>query len=229
MGIATELAGIGAYTVGLDLGRAQDFSACAVVERVRQVSPAPDRWSEPPRPVDVFDVVHLARWPLGTPYPSVADDVGAMFERPPLRHNALLVVDATGVGAAVTDMLADRYRDRRLRAVHPPVPVTITSGQQAVGWNFPKQDLVGTLQVALQQGRLRIADGLRLADQLERELVNFRQKITAAGGTTFDHGAGEGHGDLAVALMLALAVPNTLRPAREVDAPLPPMKESTDA
>lgn len=66
----------------------------------------------------------------------------------------------------------------------------------------------------MQWGRLRVA---LLVQQLERELLAFRQKISVAGRATYDtpRREGEGHGDLVMAL--ALALPNTIRKPDLID------------
>jgi hypothetical protein len=113
-------------------------------------------------------------------------------------------VDATGVGRAVIDLLRREKPPCRL------VPVVITFGH-AITWgddgarHLPKKELVGTLQVLLQNRRLKISSRLPEAAVLKKELENFRVKITAAANETF--GAGpvrEGpHDDLVLALALA--------------------------
>ena len=89
-----------ALIVGVDLGQAQDPTAIAVAETHN-----PD-----------IHVRHLERLPLGTPYPQVIERISALVEKLP---GASLVVDATGVGRAVLDHMADL----------DPVPVTITGGR----------------------------------------------------------------------------------------------------
>jgi hypothetical protein len=73
-----------------------------------------------------------------------------------------LLVDKTGVGAAVVDAFqADGVQ---------PISVTIHGGDKVAfeDWGFscrvPKRDLVSAVLVPLQNGRLRIAEGLTLAD-----------------------------------------------------------------
>ncbi|RBY94084.1 hypothetical protein DQ244_01605 [Blastococcus sp. TBT05-19] len=214
--------------VGLDLGKAQDFSALAVVERVEVLpvgwSPlaysralesldryrqAQDRhgWERTrqrlPELVAEWHVRHLQRWQIGTPYHSVVEDVGALMGSDALA-DAVLYVDGTGVGSGVMEMFAQAYQRGRLGRQWP-VGVTITGGQAASGWNVPKRDLISAVQVPLQQGRLRIAAGLALGEVLERELTSFRMKLSASGHDTYDvqRREGEGHGDLTLALALA--------------------------
>lgn len=216
------------FTVGLDLGQGQDFSALVVVERVLVLPPMVSIgafWRKPgaigPALVEQRQLRHLRRWELGTPYPTIVQDVATMM-RAPAMDDAMLFIDRTGVGRAVFDMFMDAWRASEFGA-NRPVGVTITAGSKRNGWHVPKSDLLAAIQVPLQQGTLLVADGLMLGPVLERELVSFRQKITESGRDTYDvaRRAGEGHGDLVTALSLALFQDNTLR--------RPDVVENTDA
>ena len=70
------------------------------------------------------------------------------------------------------------YRAHHLRVL----AVTITGGdrvsQDGSNWRVPKRDLVGAVQVPLEQGKLKIAPALSSARLLEQELVNFKVKMT---------------------------------------------------
>ena len=81
------------FILGLDLGQTNDYSALIVAE---QIMPEP---AEPPadrRPR--YDVRHIERFPLGTPYPTIVDATVETLERPELGDNVFLVIDGTGVG-----------------------------------------------------------------------------------------------------------------------------------
>lgn len=216
---------MGSYTVGLDLGQS-DFTALAVVERVH--TPPGDLTVDVyehlagrtgvGRPVTEHHVRHLQRWPQGTPYPEVVEQVGRLMRRPPLATDGLLIIDRTGVGVAVMDMFRAAYRDGRLAGATHPVGVTITGGDHGTDFNVPKADLMGAVQATLQAGTLRIAAG-PLVPVLQKELLQFRQKISVAGRTTYDtpRREGEGHGGLVMALALALVWPNSLRKPYLID------------
>src|SRR5580704_7056784 len=154
------------YFIGLDLGQKQDYSAVAVVERE-------ERWPEfrsaGPRRLHVR---HLERLALGTPYAAVVRRVSEMARGPVLRGDCRLVVDATGVGAPVVEMLRAARLPCRLTAV------TITGGDHARGrgedWNVPKKDLLGCVQVLLEGGDLKIQRNLSEAATLLRELTDIR-------------------------------------------------------
>ncbi len=182
------------YVTGLDLGQAQDFSAVVVVE-VNDI-PDPDRVG---MTVPRFDVRHIHRWQLGTPYPTVVASVKEMFTQPLLTGSAL-AIDQTGVGRAVSDL----FRQGGITASFRPY--TITAGQQPGAGTVPKKDLVGAVQAALQNKRLRIAEALPLRPILERELETFRVTVTADRNETFSAWRERDHDDLVLALALALYV-----------------------
>jgi len=174
------------FFVGLDLGQAEDYTALAVAKRS----------GEPTR----YDLRHLERFPLGTPYPAIVARVGVIISQPLLLKDVELVVDATGVGGPVVDLLA--------RAGLDPLAVTITGGDTVTReWKrarVPKRDLVATIAVLLQSGRLRVASALPEAETLVRELLDFRVRIDLR--TAHDsYGAWrEGtHDDLVLAVALA--------------------------
>src|ERR1019366_9206638 len=127
------------YFVGLDLGQKQDFSAVAVVERDER---------------ECMRVRYLERMALGTPYVSVVSRVSEIMRQPELAQQSRLVVDATGVGAPVVEML------RAARPRFRVTAVTITAGEHAHGheeeWHVPKKDLMAGLQVSLEDGQLKI-------------------------------------------------------------------------
>ena len=200
------------FVIGLDLGSAADFSALVVVERVFVLPEyiSLNQWHRQPDlyrryVVEEKHVRHLRRWELGTPYPSIVDDVAAFMRAEPMQSQGLLFVDGTGVGRAVMDMFADAHREGPLGR-YDPIGITVTGGREAHGWNVPKRDLMAAIQAPLQLGRLRIAEGLALADLLERELTSFRLKIGETGRESvgYQRTAGEGHGDLVSALALAV-------------------------
>jgi hypothetical protein len=175
------------FVIGVDLGQAQDFTALAVVERgVRNMDTPAD-----------LQLRHLERLPLGMDYPKVVEHVVARRRAVP---GSRLVVDATGVGRPIIDLL---------RAAGEAVDgVSITGGarvaKDATGlYRVPKAVLVRSLSTALETGSLRIAKGLPFIDVLLRELQAFRVTIGKAGRTKFEGGKGE-HDDVVLAVALAV-------------------------
>lgn len=180
------------YLLGLDLGQAQDFTALAIIQRFPESEPA------------MYAVRHLRRWRLRTPYTEIVSDVGGLLHQPPLQGaTAALLVDATGVGAAVLDL----FRAATLGA-DQLIAVTITGGadaqqQERSAWRVPKRDLVGAVQVLLQNQRLKIAAALPEAETLLKELEAFRVRISPAGHDSYGAWRDGEHDDLVLAVALA--------------------------
>ena len=107
-----------------------------------------------------------------------------LFAQEPLAGQ-VLAVDQTGVAHPVLDSLRKAKPHARM------VPILITSGNKVNrndrgGFNVPKKDLVGALQLLLQSGRLQIAADLPLADVLVKELTNFHVKITVHANAVYE-------------------------------------------
>ena len=94
--------------VAVDLGQAQDFSAICISE-ARRVNPGSTGVAE-----YAHRVGHLARWPLHTPYRTVAQHIAhlcRLLPAPPI-----LCIDFTGVGAAVAELILEEQPPRELVA-----------------------------------------------------------------------------------------------------------------
>lgn len=148
------------FVIGLDLGQVSDYTALAILEAF----PGKD------------GIVYNVRWlerVRGVSYPEVAEKVIRIMASPSLAVKAALVVDQTGVGAAVVDLLK--------KSGLKPIAVSIHGGDRATNegnsWRVPKRDLVGVLQVLLQTERLKVASKLKLGPVLQAEMLNFKVKI----------------------------------------------------
>ncbi len=215
------------WAIGVDLGQVQDHTALCAVQSAefedRSVrDPVTFGW----RTWKTMDVRHVQRLPLGLPYPVMVERIARLVERVQRvtvhgqRPDPVeLVLDATGVGAAVVELV--------LPLVHCPVhAVTITATGRAAKreqgrWSVPKADLVGAVATALQTGWLRIGSAVPQAQELTRELLAMTAKITPAGNRQFEAAAGS-HDDLVLAVALAvwrLNVPKAQ--AIEQGVPLP--------
>jgi hypothetical protein len=159
------------------------------------------------RPPEVpLSLRHLERFDLGTRYPVIVDRVRALLSRHPLRNSRVaLLVDKTGVGAAVVDHF--------ILGGLSPIAVTIHGGSSVTkapevpgGWGMrvPKQDLVSATQILLQNGRLKVARELALGQTLKKELLNFRVKIDPkTAHDSYKHWREGDHDDLVLATAMA--------------------------
>src|SRR5215471_3157145 len=148
-------------------------------------------------PPPIFQVGHLERVPLGTPYPGIVAHVGRLLTKLP--GHPELVIDFTGVGRPIFDMFV-------CSRIYP-TGVLITGGttetREGRTCSVPKLTLVSRLQALLHEGRLKILRELDEAETLVRELQDFRCEFTAAGHLTFNARSGK-HDDLVLALAIAV-------------------------
>lgn len=176
--------------IGVDLGQKRDHSAVAVVERMEAVR----AWQSPA--FAGVEVRHLERMPLGMPYPLVVARVKEIVVAARKKSPCALVVDATGVGAPVVDLMRAAGMGCEVMAV------SITGGDKAGAGTVPKSDLVAGLQVLLEQGQLKLPGKLRETQSLVRELMDMRMRVSGTGKMRMGaDGYGE-HDDLAMALAL---------------------------
>lgn len=201
------------FLVGVDLGQANDYTAVCVVQRNRLM---PDPESPQSQGETYYQVRHLDRLPLGTPYPQQVahvTDVAARLQKQRAEHSQhdfrsrkpstpMLVVDQTGVGRPVVDML-------RAAGLPGLLAVTITAGdatsREGNDYRVPKRELVSVLQVLLQTNRLVVAGGLKEADTLVKELLAFKVKISDKGHDSYGNDWRENpHDDMVLAVALAV-------------------------
>ncbi len=143
------------HLIGLDLGQSIDYSAASVLKRVFTFPGlARGRPAEPGQERLHHEVVALLRWKLGTAYDEIVQNVVEMVGRVQKHRdcdNLILVVDHSGVGRPVVDLL----RRHRL----PLRAITITGGtsvgEREDDMTVPKAFIASAFIVAAQNGTLK--------------------------------------------------------------------------
>ena len=181
--------------IGLDLGQRRDYTAIAIVERAFE----PYHWDvsklrQTKSGKQWYIVRSLERLRLGTPYPDVVERLRQITQMPFVKDGCTIVVDGTGVGAPVVDLI-------RRAGITGIVPVIITGGERtntglSGGYtSVPRSLLLTGLQVAIQENKLVVAANCREAQTLERELMELKLAGTKSS---------EIHDDMAFAVALAI-------------------------
>ena len=182
------------WYVGIDLGEAGNHTAVAALDRVRLDKPL---YRQKYR----YVVRLLEEYELGLDYPAQIGRLKATLAHPALK-GARVAPDYTGVGRPVIQMM------RTMKVPGLMYPVLITGGHRATwdeesrGYHVPKRDLVATLQVLLQADLVAWHPRLDAAKKLEKQLANFKVKITKARNETYG-AEGRDQDDLVLAVMLA--------------------------
>lgn len=191
--------------VSLDAGQAGDFSAFCVGETYAQrertyqhdiTGVAEDHIKHLDRTIYSFRIVSLHRAALGTSYPIICEQVRSILSELP---EADLIVDATGIGRGICDIL----NGRGLR----PHAMTITAGETWTRKNMElhvaKVQLVSCLITATQEGRVKFAPEIPLRDVVSEEIAAFTPRRTATGLLTYE-GADGIHDDLVMSLAMGI-------------------------
>jgi len=179
------------YAVIVDPAKKRDFAATMVLKDSPQLVLGQEFLKQPNRIVHFYDIIYLQQ-KQRVPYHEIVEDTCQLMKHAALAENADLLVDATGVGEAVIEIM----REKGLR----PIPLVTTPGGQVhevyadVGDVFsgipsrlkikvlqeihvPKADLVAAGQLLVEQERIRIAAGLRWAEEARTQFKRFRGKI----------------------------------------------------
>jgi hypothetical protein len=185
-------------SIGLDVGKERDPAALAVLH---SQGPRPDSH----RPL--WKALSIGNVELGTTYQKLAAmTVGIAQDFVTAGYPTVVTIDATGIGAAVTELARTEAPELHI------VGVTI-SGGRTLTMHSPDTYVVGkhrlteVVQVALQQQGLDVpasAGARELHDQMRR----FTQKTTRTGAVR--HEASSGHDDLVLCLELAMWTGDTL-------------------
>jgi hypothetical protein len=121
-----------------------DYTAIAVVERIEPVLHGFDhlhRMRTEEHLPDEWVVRRLERVPLGTCYTRVVGRLAELARHPRLRGDCEMVVDGTGVGTPVIDVL----QAERVGCKVTPVVLTAGATENFDGktWRTPKVDFAG--------------------------------------------------------------------------------------
>jgi hypothetical protein len=193
------------FVLSVDIADASDYTALVILHGYSERHGNGEHATR-------YDLVHAERF-RGIGYPEQTERIRDRF-RELERYasgtfptsTATLLLDETGVGRPVRDML-------HAAGLHPR-GVLITGGDKATtegsSDRVPKKELASALQVALQSKQLRIAEELPLAPLLIKELEGFRVKITLSGHATFGNDVGAApwrtadHDDLVLATAIGV-------------------------
>ena len=171
-----------------DLGQQQDPTAVIVIKDYQY----PQGRVLGPR----MRVVAYADHFLGYSYPDIVNHLLKLKASKLLRTACELVIDATGLGRVISDMLTEQ------RVPHIAIQSVVGQNWSRKGKyvNVGKNLLIENLATLFQTGELTIAEQLPLKDDLLRELETFRLEETRGGNQIIVQGKrGNHHGDLAIA------------------------------
>lgn len=152
---------------GVELGMAHQFTAVSILEQDG----------------DSYTLRELNRYPLRTRYSRIAKDVRAAREAV-IRQGSeyVIVIDETGTGPEVSSLFSDDGDDIQ--------SITISAGSEVkqAGWraSVPRRNIIQSVQLPLQEGNLKFAQGLSYKDVFLAELASFKMKPASVDTSSFD-------------------------------------------
>lgn len=178
------------HILSLDPAQLRDFSALAAVKM---------KYDQIKRKI-VYELSNMERMQK-VGYDVIVDWAANAYNTPDFNHPtpALFLLDATGPGLALQSMF-------KLKGIRVK-PIIITSGQ-AMTHDGPflhigKPRLFGTFMAAFDSGRVQLNPNMPIYPTLEKEMVNFRAKLSSSGNAIFEAGPGE-NDDLLFSLAMAI-------------------------
>jgi len=192
------------FVFSQDLGKMQDYHASILTEVLFKAPPPPERntirWvrpSEEPIQSDIH-VIWMGR--NQDPYNQLIMDTKHRLSDYRLRNNCYHIVDATGVGMPVIDLM----RQSQLSPIGIWITAGATSTNTSYGYTVPKDELISSLQMVLSTKRLKFSDQLDpdLVAQLRHEFQHFTEKKTKSLGTTYEAWRESDHDDMVLSLAM---------------------------
>ena len=187
----------------VDLGTMRDYTAISILRREPVGRPkstlpgTPDYAAEKLSYTAQYKLRWLERLPLGMDYPAIVRRVKEMMSHRDLERDTHLIVDSTGVGLPIVQMMRN--------AGLSPIGVTITGGSAvtsgSVGYNVPKGELVSALNLVFQSRRIRIPKNLPMKTEFLKELERFEVTLKK-NAMTYEAAVASVHDDLVLSVAM---------------------------
>ena len=198
------------YVMSVDLGSEQDYTAISIVKRVEKKKdpniPAKGMWVPKKQPIMIINELQLfdlQRIPLKTPYPVICQKIKEVLNNPQFVGQIQLIVDRTGVGIPVSQMMMQYGLN--------PIGITIHGGDRVITskdvYSVPKRDLATALLVAYQTKRFRCPppSQMPIVRTFAEELQGFIMKINSqTGHDSYEAWMEKIHDDLVMSVAMAV-------------------------
>jgi hypothetical protein len=189
--------------IAVDIGKKRDYTAIAGIEKWQ------NKWAWPYEDKDdgepYYRLKFIERLPLDTDYPVQVEAIKWVFDTAVEEYAEKnlkpdVVVDATGAGTVVLDMVRASMVAYGI-IFHGGGKVSYDNGV----YNVPVSDLAMVLQVAMQSKRLTYSAGIPEIEKLKKELLAFTYKTNIkTGHTSFEAWRERDHDDQVLAVCCGL-------------------------
>lgn len=188
------------YIIGIDIAKNQDRTAIAIGHMVQKYQPDGRNISY----LDILDMQLMEQMS----YPDLARYIRKLDLHAKLHGNNELVVDSTGVGEAVCDNLVDigLNPNRIIFTGGDNASVKVQKGPSGfvsrVTNNVPKHELIDVLKLMMQEGRIRIAQGIPFEADIKEQFSHFVGKMSKSKNMIYGNDKDDIHDDIVCALAM---------------------------
>ena len=214
------------YYIGLDLGKAQDYTAWAAMEhrtlswnrKTEEYVLHPEDYTDSQinyeNSIEELGLIGLSQVPLHTPWATVAKELDGLIDRclqAEKRAEVQVWIDASGLGDPVIDGFIEpvikEHEDEVRRCTM--YPVRIVPGEGAYDFDtktVSKVHLIDNAMVMREKEEFVIASGLKdrpVMALFEKEIQDFRRKEGKRAGTIRYEAIEGEHDDLVLSFALA--------------------------
>ena len=209
------------YICSWDVAKKRDYTTIQIYRDSPDIKRFPVETGRDPMVVNYLDLVYQEKM-QAVRYPEQVRRVKELLSSIGMLHNHQLLVDGTGVGEPVVDIM----REQGLM----PFPIVFTGGEEArpvysdfgkvFGNNqgfgcfagtqvlkemhVPKEDLVHAGMIIMQQGRLRMAANLQHVEDFKLQLSRFKGSVNEkTGHRSYNNEKETIHDDFVVTYLMA--------------------------
>lgn len=192
--------GLNEYIISIDIAKKEDRTVIAIGQKANEFT-GDGRVTSFLNVLDMQMIEHLS-------YPDLARYIKRLDLNADLHGNNDLLVDSTGVGEAVCDLLEDIGLSPE-RIIFTGGDTSRISGQKnAAGFitrmqtNVPKHELVDTLQMCLQERRIRLAEGIPFEQDIRKQFSHFVGVMSKSKNMIYNNDSDDVHDDIVCAMAM---------------------------
>lgn len=188
------------WMIGTDLGKKVDSSVIGVGRKMQ-------RFTKDGRCISYWALMSLEMVERMS-YTEQGDLIRKLDNHRELHLNNDLIIDGTGVGEAVCDILRDRGMD--------PIKIVFSSGDHVndivensrsgfkwrQGFSVPKEDLVKAMKLSLEQRRFVIAKGIQFEDDIRKQFSHFVGIMSKNKNMIYNNDSNDVHDDIVCTIMM---------------------------
>lgn len=205
------------YTMTVDIAKKADYTGIQIYKKKPKIIYGKKLLGQRDMLINYFDLVRQEKL-QGMNYNAIAERVLLLSTVPNLLGKCDIIVDGTGVGEAVVDIMRELNLKPysivftggdTVREVYDTVNNVFGGRNNIRGAmktlkqiNVPKKDMVDAANLVLQQGLLRFAPNVKYREDFLLQLTKFKGKINEKGNIRYEAESENIHDDLVACFLM---------------------------